>query len=451
MCCVMPPASPPDHVGLADGVEQRGLAVVDVAHDGDDRRTRHRASRRSSGVSNRPSSTSDSATRLTVWPNSSAMSWAVSASITSVILTIWPCFIRKRITSTARSAMRLASSWMVIVSGMVTSRAIFSFGSFGWWPFRRCTRRRNAATERMRSSSSPRRRGHRQAAAVLLLGRGAVRSGLGGMMTLVGMPGRRMTTRLLVFLLPPRARAADGVEQAARDGAPGVGSSAVVRATGAARPAVSPRRRLASSSALRLALRRRGGDAALPRACALRRPRARPSRAPRARRRALASISAWRRSSSSRRRASTSAMARASRSSSVSVRSTMPPPRWPCRSRASERGRRGTDGRTRRGRIAGGWRRRSGTGCGRGRRRAAAGAGAAATGAAGGVAGRRWGGRGSERPQRQALQAPASEQARAQPRQAPPALGREPRPAERQALGRPAQQHARRRACRPGR
>ena len=29
-----------NHVGLADGVEQRGLAVVDVTHDGHDRRTR---------------------------------------------------------------------------------------------------------------------------------------------------------------------------------------------------------------------------------------------------------------------------------------------------------------------------------------------------------------------------------------------------------------------------
>ena len=29
-----------DHIGLADGVEQRRLAVVDVAHDGDHRRTR---------------------------------------------------------------------------------------------------------------------------------------------------------------------------------------------------------------------------------------------------------------------------------------------------------------------------------------------------------------------------------------------------------------------------
>ena len=29
------------HIGVADGVEQRGLAVVDVTHDGHDRRTRH--------------------------------------------------------------------------------------------------------------------------------------------------------------------------------------------------------------------------------------------------------------------------------------------------------------------------------------------------------------------------------------------------------------------------
>ena len=40
MCWVMPPASPAGDVGVADGVEQRGLAVVDVAHDGDDRRAR---------------------------------------------------------------------------------------------------------------------------------------------------------------------------------------------------------------------------------------------------------------------------------------------------------------------------------------------------------------------------------------------------------------------------
>ena len=37
-------------------------------------------------------------------------------------------------TSTARSAMRLASSWMVIVSGTITSRMSFSFGSSARWP-----------------------------------------------------------------------------------------------------------------------------------------------------------------------------------------------------------------------------------------------------------------------------------------------------------------------------
>jgi hypothetical protein len=38
MCWVMPPASPVGDRGLADLVEQRRLAVVDVAHDGHDRR-----------------------------------------------------------------------------------------------------------------------------------------------------------------------------------------------------------------------------------------------------------------------------------------------------------------------------------------------------------------------------------------------------------------------------
>ena len=41
MCWVMPPASPAHHVGVADRVEQLGLAVVDVTHDGDDRRPGH--------------------------------------------------------------------------------------------------------------------------------------------------------------------------------------------------------------------------------------------------------------------------------------------------------------------------------------------------------------------------------------------------------------------------
>ena len=40
MCCVIPPASVSTTDGLADRVEQRRLAVVDVAHDRDDRRPR---------------------------------------------------------------------------------------------------------------------------------------------------------------------------------------------------------------------------------------------------------------------------------------------------------------------------------------------------------------------------------------------------------------------------
>ena len=41
MCWVIPPASPDDDLGLANRVEQRRLTVVDVAHDGNDRRSRH--------------------------------------------------------------------------------------------------------------------------------------------------------------------------------------------------------------------------------------------------------------------------------------------------------------------------------------------------------------------------------------------------------------------------
>ena len=56
-------------------------------------------------------------------------------------------------TSTARSDMRFASSWMVIASGKTISREIFSLASWTPWPLRRWVRRRKAATERVRSSS----------------------------------------------------------------------------------------------------------------------------------------------------------------------------------------------------------------------------------------------------------------------------------------------------------
>ena len=128
MCWVMPPASPlttlVERMASSSEVLPWSTWPMTVTTG-----ARGASAAGSSAASNTPSSTSASATRLTVWPSSSAMSWAVSASITSLIVTIWPCFIRILMTSTARSAMRLASSWMVIASGIVTSRTSFSFGS----------------------------------------------------------------------------------------------------------------------------------------------------------------------------------------------------------------------------------------------------------------------------------------------------------------------------------
>ncbi len=70
-------------------------------------------------------------------------------------------------TSTARSDMRLARSWMVIASGIVTSRTNFSFGSLEAMPLSRCVRRRNEATERSRTSSARSAVTKREAAALL--------------------------------------------------------------------------------------------------------------------------------------------------------------------------------------------------------------------------------------------------------------------------------------------
>ncbi len=153
MCWVMPPASP-----AATSVE-RMASSSEVLPWSTWPMTVTTGARgaiwaASSATSNRPSSTSASATRRTLWPISSAISWAVSASIVSLMVAIWPCFISRRMTSTARSDMRLARSEMVIASGIVTSRTSFSFGSSEAWPLSRCVRRRKEATERSRTSSA---------------------------------------------------------------------------------------------------------------------------------------------------------------------------------------------------------------------------------------------------------------------------------------------------------
>ena len=104
----------------------------------------------------KPSSTSASATRLGVWPNSRTISSAVSASITSLILCIAPCVISSLMTSTERSVMRLASSWMVSTSGMITSRMTLSRGCTkpAWRSFSRSRLRFSEASERSRCASS---------------------------------------------------------------------------------------------------------------------------------------------------------------------------------------------------------------------------------------------------------------------------------------------------------
>jgi len=65
-----------------------------------------------------------------LWPSSSAISCAVSASITSVILCIAALLHQQPDDVDGALDIRLASSWMLMASGMMTSRTSFSLGSF---------------------------------------------------------------------------------------------------------------------------------------------------------------------------------------------------------------------------------------------------------------------------------------------------------------------------------
>ena len=155
MCWVMPPASPLTTLVLRMASSSEVLPwstwPMMVTTGG-------RGSRCSSASvwPMKPSSTSASDTRLGVWPNSVTISSAVSASITSLILCISPCAISSLMTSTDRSVMRLASSWMVITSGMITSRITLSRGCCtpAWRSFSRSRLRRSEASERSRCASS---------------------------------------------------------------------------------------------------------------------------------------------------------------------------------------------------------------------------------------------------------------------------------------------------------
>ena len=111
-----------DHVGVADLVEELGLAVVDVAHDGDDRR----ADRPGlvdlvivlvvdveQLLSSSTSCSSPGSTRRISAPISAAKSSIMSSVSDWVAVTISPCCMRKRTTSAAVRFSLGPSSWGV--------------------------------------------------------------------------------------------------------------------------------------------------------------------------------------------------------------------------------------------------------------------------------------------------------------------------------------------------
>ena len=122
MCCVMPPASRSATRVVADGVEQAGLAVVDVAHDGDDRRARDDVF----GVAISPSSTcSSSSSKLRICtsaPNSRAIMVAVSVSSAELIVSMSRFISSFARTSLTRRSSLSARSFTVMPSASVMVR-----------------------------------------------------------------------------------------------------------------------------------------------------------------------------------------------------------------------------------------------------------------------------------------------------------------------------------------
>ena len=156
MCWVMPPASPATTLVLriASSSEVLPWSTWPMMVTTGGRGRRLPAS--SPEACTITSSTSDSETRLTRWPNSSTISAAVSASMVWFCVAMMPFCIRVLTTAATRSAMRLASSCTVIASGICTSRTTFS-RSPEWLAsrrFSRSCRRFIAASERWRPSSS---------------------------------------------------------------------------------------------------------------------------------------------------------------------------------------------------------------------------------------------------------------------------------------------------------
>ena len=125
MCCVMPPASPettfaPRSASNNDVLPWSTWPMIVTTGARD---FRHASSSSTTLIT---SSTSASETRFTVWPNSSMISSAVSASMVSFCVTIMPIVISDFTTSPTRSVIRAANSETTMASGRLTVRNTFS-------------------------------------------------------------------------------------------------------------------------------------------------------------------------------------------------------------------------------------------------------------------------------------------------------------------------------------
>ena len=262
MCWVMPPASPAatlvERMASSSEVLPWSTWPITVTTG-----ARGASVAGSSATSNTPSSTSASATRLTVWPSSSAISWAVSASITSLICRHLALLHQQP--DDVDGAFRHAVGEFLDGDRFRDRHfaEIFSFGSLLSSLTWRRLRRRNEASDRSRTSS-------------------AVNA-----VTRVRRPrGFSVGLRCARRALRRRARRVDAAGTAPERAGPFL-FFGLEHGTRARRPRRQPRRhrrRTASSRPRRpfaWFLRRACGDL-LPRACGLRPLRARPSRSPRA-------------------------------------------------------------------------------------------------------------------------------------------------------------------------
>ena len=96
MCCVMPPLRRRD-VDADDLVQQRRLAVIDVAQDGDDRRAALEFFGVGLGLSRLASSASSSVTACLIsisTPSSTASNSACSTSSGELMVSICPCVMK---------------------------------------------------------------------------------------------------------------------------------------------------------------------------------------------------------------------------------------------------------------------------------------------------------------------------------------------------------------------